>query len=145
MEESKDLIYIEDDEQIVVKTPFYGLKKHLLKWLYVCLKIYEQDLRVAKFISCAPHYLGYHSNCSHTDDEKVFLLLTGLMHEPIANIFIAFIDEQADIIMNVSSQYTTQPVESLNATFGRVAPKKSNCNRIRGRIASGIIRQNAPF
>lgn len=145
MDESIKFTYIEDDEQIVVKTPFYGLKTHLLEWLNACLKVYEQDPRVAKFISCVPYYLGDHSNCSHTDDEKVFFWLTGLMHEPIADKFIALIDEQANIIMNVSSHYTTHPVESLNATFGRVAPKKSNCNRIRGRIASGIIRQNAPF
>lgn len=37
-----------------------------------------------------------------------------------------------------------QLLESVNATYGRVSPKKSNCNRIRGRIASGIIRQNSP-
>lgn len=55
---------------------------------------------------------------------KSVFWLTEILHEPIVDKFIKFIDEQADIIMNVSTEYTTQSVESLNTTYGRVAPKK---------------------
>lgn len=68
-------------------------------------------------------------------------MITGLQHEP--DKFIEFIDEQAEIIVNVSTEYTTQSVESVNTIYGRVSPKKSIYNQIRGRIASGIIRQNS--
>lgn len=142
--ECKNFTYLKDDDEITVKSPFYGMKKHIVKWLNVCLKEDDQDIRVAMWISCVPHYLGDHSNCSHSEDKKVFFWAVGLEHEPLLDIFIKFVDEHADIIKNVSNKYSTQSVESLNATYGRMAPKKSNCNRIQGKIASGIIRQNAP-
>lgn len=52
VEQTRNFKYVENNEEITVKSPFYGLKKHMLKWHNTYLKIHEQDFRVAKFISC---------------------------------------------------------------------------------------------
>ena len=145
VQENRKFSYYNDEGELIkINHPFYGMKNHIIKWINTCLKEHDQDTRVAMWISCIPHYLGDHSNCNHSDDKVNFFWQTGVLNDPIAQIFIDFVNEQAKILRNVSTEYSTQAVESLNASYGRHAPKKFNCNRIRRRRASAVILQNDP-
>lgn len=132
------------DEDEVIKNPFYTLITPITKWMNKCLKEEDDDRRITMWLSMVPHFLGDHSNCSHAEDKECILWGPGIENDELVEILDDFVDEQAIILASVSSKYTTQSVESLNATYGKCAPKKVNWNRIDGRIAASVIRQNDP-
>lgn len=132
-----------DDEE-VIKNPFYSLQTPIEKWMNKCLKEDQDDKRISMWLSLVPHFLGDHSNCTHEKDKECLLWLPGIENDELADILEDFVDEQAVILARISNKYTTQSVESLNALYGKCAPKKTNWNRIDGRIAAAVIRQNDP-
>lgn len=94
---------------------------------------------ILKRISCIPHILGDHSNCVHDEQQDCFFWQVGFENPPLVELLEKFVYEQVEILQNTSKELDSQLYQSLNA------PKKSCWNRIDGRIASGVIRQNKPL
>ena len=141
----KTVEYFVNDNKIIVKRPFYGLKERLLKWMNSCLKCSDIDERISMWVGCIAHYLGDDTNCMHPPDEEHKVWLAGIEHPILVDILQKFVDDQIDILTKTSNQFHTQNVESVNSTYARLAPKRVGWNRIKGRIASGVILQNDPI
>lgn len=143
--DNKTFRYVTNDNQaVVLHNPFDGLEGRLLKWFNTCLKESDDSKRLEMWLSTVPHYLGDHSNCFHPEDEVHQIWWQGVEHEPLIDILNELIDQFSKDIGNTSVHHSSQCVESVNATYALVAPKITYWNKIDARIASGVIRQNAP-
>ena len=133
-----------DNEEVIVNNPFDSLEGRLLRWFNTCLKEENDDKRLSMWLSTVPHYLGDHSCCLHDANEIHQVWMQGIEHEPLIDVLNNLIDNFADDIGRTSVYHSTQCVESVNSMYSRVAPKMKYWNKIDGRIAAGIIRQNDP-
>lgn len=97
------------------------------------------------WLSTVDYYLGNHPNSLHDPDNDCYFWEVGFFHKPIQDALYLFVEKQANLLAKMWNHFCTQSVESLNASYGQMAPKKYNCNRIEGRIASAIIQRNSPL
>lgn len=113
--------------------------------LNVCLKEFNDDIRISKWLSCVSHFLGDHLYCSHDKEQEYHFWQAGFENPPLVEILDKFIYEQANFIRNTSTENDSQWVESLKAAYWSCAPKNQCWNCIDGRIAPAVLRQNQPF
>ena len=110
-----------------------------------CLNESNDGKRLEMWLSTVLYYLGDHSSWIHPEDEDHQIQWQSVEHEPLINILNGLIDQFSKDFSNTSVQHSSQCVESVNATYAHVAPKKTYWDKIDAIIASGVIRQKSPI
>lgn len=141
---NKSFEYVEDGEHFVIKQPYRGLRKHLLHWLNIVLKIENDDTRIIEWENFLYHIVGIHDFCHHGELEDSILWEVGQNNLPIYIKLVEFITKESKLIRKISTSHNSQRCESFNAELGRAIPKTFTNYHYNLNVCSQVIKHNEP-
>lgn len=137
------------------KAHYDNVINKLIAWFqYLIYKIDDIDLRAKMWNNSCNHFIGDHKNCIHPSDfsshgrgrpkkqkEQYWQWTDAINDSSYYEELSVFLEETTPLIIKVSSNASTQAVESLNSSIARTRPKNYNfskSNQARAEVAIGM-------